>query len=174
MPYCAKCGASVDPNVLFCPSCGSPMGLSAGSPLPPTRTGYPTPQAQPIIRPTGVTILAILEALGGLLLLFGAAALFALSALSGSTSGTSAGGLIGVFGAALGAFLVILALISFAVAYSFWTGKPWGWWLGLILSVLQIISGLITFPVGVLNILIGIIILYYLTRPHVKVWFHKT
>lgn len=105
------------------------------------------------------------------MLLFGALAVFALSAV-GSASG-SGGFLIGVIGVALEIFLVILSLISFAVAYSFWTGKAWGWWLGIILSGLQIISGLITFPAGILSVALGVIILYYMTRPYVKVWFHK-
>ncbi len=104
------------------------------------------------------------------MLLFGAAALFAVSAIAGSIAGVP---MVGAFGAGLGAFLVILALLSFAVAYSFWTGKSWGWWLGLILAVLQIISGIITFPAGILDLVIGFVILYYLTRPHVKVWFHE-
>ncbi|MGI0079348.1 MAG: hypothetical protein ACRECH_06960 [Nitrososphaerales archaeon] len=147
------------------------MGMSSAPQAPPpTPTGYPTPPQRPASRPTGVTILAILEILGGLLLLFGAAALFAVSAIAGSIAGVP---MVGAFGAGLGAFLVILALLSFAVAYSFWTGKSWGWWLGLILAVLQIISGIITFPAGILDLVIGFVILYYLTRPHVKVWFHE-
>lgn len=173
MPYCAKCGASVGQDVTFCPSCGSPVGMPSAS-----QGSMSSPQAFSTMdqmrsgRPTGITILAILEGLGGLLLLFGALAIFALSAVGYASSGTG-GFLVGAVGGAIAVFLVLLALITFAVAYSFWTGKPWGWWLGIILSGLQIISGLITFPAGILNVALGVIILYYLTRPYVKIWFHK-
>jgi len=72
-------------------------------------------------------------------------------------------------GAAVG-FLVIVGLISLAVAYGFWTGSGWGWWLGIILAILQIVS---IFSLNVIGFIIGIIMVYYLTRPHVKAWFHK-
>ena len=109
--------------------------------------------------------MAILEGLGGLVLLLGALAVGAGGALFG--------GPLVLFGGVIAAALVVIALIAFGVAYSFWTGQSWGWWLGLILGVLQVLSGLVTFPAGILGLAIGIIVLYYLTRPHVKAWFHE-
>lgn len=100
-------------------------------------------------RPTGITILAVLAAIGALALIgFGL-----LSSLFG-----------------FGLVFVVFGLVEFAVAYGFWTGASWGWWLGIIAAVLDILS-IVTLDVFAL--IIGIIMLYYLTRPHVKAWFHK-
>jgi hypothetical protein len=100
-------------------------------------------------RPTGITILAILAILGGLAEL-GFGLIFSL------------------FG--FGLIFVVFGLIELAVAYGFWTGASWGWWLGIIGAVLDLIS-IVTFDV--IGFIIGIVMLYYLTRPHVKMWFHK-
>lgn len=34
MPFCSKCGASVDPSTAYCPSCGTPVGASSTVPPP--------------------------------------------------------------------------------------------------------------------------------------------
>ena len=114
-------------------------------------------------RPTGVTVLAILQLLGGLLMLVIAAGLSAVSSFVGR-------GFLIAFGGLISGVLAIFGLIGLATAYAFWTGQSWGWWLGIIAAVLDIIS-IVT--LNVINFVIGIIILYYLTRPHVKSWFHE-
>ena len=151
MPYCPKCGASVDPNTQFCSYCGSPVGQANQSTPPPASTPptFSSGPAQPLIRPTGITILAILAGLGGL-------------------AAIGSGLFLSMFG--IGFVVVIFGLIEFAVAYGFWVGAPWGWWLGLLGALLDIIS---IFSLNVLGLLIGIVMLYYLTRPHVKAWFHE-
>lgn len=153
MPYCPKCGASVDGNSQFCSYCGSPVSEAAQNTPPPTSTPPPFPSGQastqPMLRPTGVTILAILAGLGGL-------------------AAIASGLFLSMFG--IGFVIVIFGLIEFAVAYGFWVGAPWGWWLGIIGAALDIIS---IFSLNVFGLVIGIIMLYYLTRPHVKAWFHE-
>ncbi len=181
MPYCAKCGSSVDPNALFCPRCGSPVDMSATqqtlAPPPFTPSTYTTPPVQPAGRPTGVTILAILQGIAGLVLFLASLAFFVIgaagSAVAGSLGGGITGAIVGVVATVVGVVFLIIALISFAVMYAFWTGKSWGWWVGLILAVIQVLLGIISLPTGVVSLAIGIIILYYLTRPHVKIWFHE-
>lgn len=129
-------------------------------------------------RPTGVTILAILEIIGSVLLLLGAAAFFALGALAGAAlDGDLVGGFFGALGAAIGGVLVVMALIGFLLAYGFWTGKGWAWILGLIFSIIGILLGLVTIignPSSIITIIINGLIIYYLTRPHVKAWFGRT
>jgi len=112
-------------------------------------------------RPTGVTILAILTILGGVFLLIFAAILLAASSFVFLSSGMLVG---------IGAALVVFALISFGVAYGMWTGAKWAWWLGIIVAILDIIS-IISF--NVIGLIVGLVMLYYLTRAHVKVWFHE-
>ena len=175
--FCQNCGKEISDNAAFCPSCGRATAVSnasQGGPMPSQRYGAPPPQygapppvygaqMQPRKRPTGVTVLAILTLLGGIFLLIFAAIAFAAGSLISSTG-------LGSIAAGIGAFLIIFALISFAVFYGMWTGTKWAWWLGIIVAILDIIS-IISF--NIIGLIIGIIMLYYLTRQHVKVWFHE-
>jgi len=128
-------------------------------------------------RPTGVTILAILEIIGAILSLLGALAFFALGALVGVVPEAGImGGLFAAVGAVVGGLLLILALVGFVLAYGFWTGKGWAWILGIIFSIIGIIIGLVSIignPSSIIGIIINVLIIYYLTRPHVKAWFGK-
>ena len=127
-------------------------------------------------RPQGVTILAILAAIGGVLgLLAGIFALGIGGAVAAAGSG-ALGGLVGVLG------IVALAqgALALAFAYGAWMLKPWAWTLGIVafglslaLSVLNIIGG---GDIGsqVISIVIGVAILYYLFTPAVKQAFGRT
>ena len=117
-------------------------------------------------RPTGITILAILEILGGLALLLGGAGLALVGAVAGF--GLAAG---------LGGVLFILGFGSFVVAFGLWNGRPWAWTIARALSVINIITSGISIASGgfgsIFGLLIALIIIYYLTRPHVRVYFGK-
>jgi len=147
MPFCSKCGATLDPSVQFCPICGAPVGqLTEASPPAPN---YYSRASMSVQRPAGITILAALAGLGAL--------------------ATLAFGLVfTIFG--FGLIFVAIGLLEFGVAYGFWGGASWAWWLGMIVAVLNILS-IVTF--NVVGLIIGVLILYYLTRPHVKAWFRK-
>lgn len=132
------------------------------------------------VRPLGVTILAILEVLGGLVFLgIGALMLIAASLVTAAT--VSVPYFPFAFPAAIlaavllvyGAVLAILGIFAFVIAYGLWTGKGWAWTLAIILAIIAIIMGLISLPSGIVTILINVIIIYYLTRPHVKEFFGK-
>jgi uncharacterized membrane protein len=45
MPFCSKCGTSVDAGTAFCPSCGAPQGTTSAT-APPIGTVPPSPAAQ--------------------------------------------------------------------------------------------------------------------------------
>ena len=96
-------------------------------------------------RPTGVTILAILQILGGLLYII-------LGAGEGLFLGSAALLFVGI-----GVFALITGLALFA-------GRNWARILVLIAGVLDLFG----IPIGTI---IGIIILYYFTRPHIKAYF---
>jgi len=78
------------------------------------------------------------------------------------------GGLIGV----IGVLLLLIALISFALAWGFWTGQGWAWAVGLGVAVIGIILGFLTLPGGLFRMLIDGLAIYYLTRPYVKRFFN--
>ncbi len=110
-------------------------------------------------RPTGVTVLAVLEILGGIVGL-GAGALLIIGAH-----------------AALGALALIFGILGFVLAIGFLGGKGWAWTLGIVVGVLNIVVSIVETAIGFSSTIIGIIfpiiIIYYLMRPHVKAFFGK-
>jgi hypothetical protein len=160
-------------------------------------------QATPKSRPLGVTIIAILNIIGGVLMLIFGIGLITLgtvlptlppsafnqSQLQGNlTTGQTpipAGAppmalefLLGGVGIAFGAVLVVLAIVSFVVAYGLLKGRRWAWTVTIILSIASIVWNAITLATaanfgGIISIIISGIIIYYLFRPHVKAYFGK-
>ena len=108
------------------------------------------------IRPLGVTIIAILTAIGGIIFL-----------LSGIVSL-----IIGI-----GFLLLALGIAYLVMAYGLWNGRGWAWTITLILTVIGIIVGIGSLVTGnggaVIGIIIQAIVIYYLYRPNVKVYFGK-
>ena len=133
-------------------------------------------------RPTGVSVLAILAALGGILCLIGGAVLgilagameeFIESAIEdyGATIIPGAGEFISAIVLAIAAVAAIVGILALIDAYGLWIGAGWAWWLTIILSILGIIGGIMSLPGGIISIIIDALIIYYFTRPHVKEFF---
>jgi len=132
-------------------------------------------------RPTGITVLAILAGLGGILLLIGGIIIGVMaSAISDfiKTYATSLGmgvfdvsGIVETFLVAVAAIAFIFGILYIAVAYGFWTGAGWSRMLAIILLILDIIGGLISLPSGIITIIIAGLVLWYLMKPHVKAFF---
>lgn len=130
------------------------------------------------MRPFGVTILAILGFIGAIGC-FAMAGIFAMvgqyippSELGGAAPLVS---LLMTVGSVL---FVVFGLINLVVAYGLWKGASWAWWIFLILLALGIVSSLFMLPQGgvgiaqgIIGIIINGIIIYYITRPHVKEYF---
>ena len=139
--------------------------------------------ASTIRRPTGVTIIAILNIIGGIIMLIGGIAAATVGALLPSLplSQSDLEGVPSIFlgaGAiAIGVILVILGILSFVVAYGLLKGMGWAWTLTLVLSVISIVLNAVSIATGnfggIVSIIISIIIVYYLYRPHVKAFFGK-
>src|SRR6266581_3360233 len=140
-------------------------------------------------RPTGVTVLAVLAILGAIALLFSGAVLIGLGLLLGTLTAsvditsaiTNAGypglaslgvGTISALVIALGAAILILGILYLAVGVGFFGGKRWAWNLGIIVSVIGIVLNVIQMIGGNYSGVVSLII-YYLMRPHVKVFFGK-
>lgn len=103
----------------------------------------------------------MLEVIAALFVLLGAAAFGFIGALGiGSLIGAISG-----FGSAL---LVIIGIILLFGAYGLWLGHRWGYWLGIVVACLGIIS---IATLDVLGFVVGILVLYYLTRKRTKKWF---
>jgi len=126
-------------------------------------------QTTPRERPLGITILAILAAIAGIFGLLGSVALLGLSAASS-----------GLF-MILAIVTLVLSVLYLAFAYGAWTLKPWGWTLGVGLSVASVVITLLGLTQGtqelvgtLINLAISGVILYYLFQPDVKAAFGRS
>ncbi|HYK96088.1 MAG TPA: hypothetical protein VE011_09525 [Candidatus Dormibacteraeota bacterium] len=126
------------------------------------------------VRPTGVTVLAVLAAIGGVLGILGGVALLGLGSLAVAGTGIL-GGAIAIFGL----IAIVQSVLALAFAYGAWTLKPWAWTLGIVaeaigiaLSVLFIINGS-SITSQAISIIIAGAIIYYLMTPAVKAAFGK-
>lgn len=80
----------------------------------------------------------------------------------------------------LGAFSLIMGVLSLVVSYGFLNGKGWSWYLAVIYGFLSVgltvvstilTGGLIDFLTLGISIVIPVLIIVYLFQPHVKAWF---
>ena len=130
-------------------------------------------------RPLGVTILAILAAVVGILGLCGSLAAIGLGSVFGGIIGgrvnAGAGLFVGFLGVILGAIALVIALLELAFAYGAWNLKPWAWLLGITIEVIAGVLALIRLIDGrglaggeVISIALAAFIVYYLLTPDVK------
>jgi hypothetical protein len=119
-------------------------------------------------RPLGVTIIAILTAIGGMV--------FLATGIAGVVAAPSLSDLGGV-AAATGIISLLLGIAYFVMAYGLWKGKRWAWTITLILSVIGIILAIASIALGnvgaIVSIIIHGVVIYYLYRPNVKAFFGK-
>ncbi len=112
-------------------------------------------------RPLGITILAVLALIGGVLNLL---------------AGLGIVGLLPIYGL----LLLILAVAALAFGFGAWTGKPWAWTLGIGLYALNIVLQIVFLLIGwtlissiIIPIVIAVVIIYYLMTPDVKKFFGR-
>ncbi len=126
-------------------------------------------------RPTGVTILAILAIIGGVLGLCGSISLLGLGGLTAVSGEVSTGATAGIFGG-LG---IISSVLYLAFGVGAWLLKPWAWILGVIGAGLSIVSNVLSLVGGgtliaaVIGLIIPVVILWYLFRPEIKAAFGR-
>jgi hypothetical protein len=128
-------------------------------------------------RPSGVTVLVVLEIIVGLILLGGGLLFGILSALVAGVGASELGefsGPLAAISGIIGGIFVVAGLLSFVEAFGLWRGSGCAWILGLILAALGIILGISSLPTGIIYIAIQAVIIYYLTRPYVRQYFGQT
>jgi len=126
------------------------------------------------VRPTGVTILAVLAAIAGvLLLLIGVFTVVVGAAAFGMLTGWLSG--LRFLLEIVGGLMIIMSIKLFLDSWGFYSGKRWSWYLTAIILVLSLISSLFTLMAAavhsILSIIVDVLLLYYLTRPDIKVFF---
>ena len=121
-------------------------------------------------RPTGVTILGILHAIGGA---------FAIVAVLMGVTMMSVGAFQDALMVGAGGFLVVLAVVvgalNFGIAGALFSGRSWGRTIVIILAIISLIVGIITIISGegtpIFSVILNSIILWYMRREHVKAYF---
>ena len=126
------------------------------------------------VRPTGITILVVLEAIVAALLVLGGLALavlgpFVSELIPRPMPGLITGALISFFGV----LLLLFGIAGFIVAWALWTGQGWAWTVAFVLAVVGIIIDLFRLPGGILGILLNGLIAWYLWQPRVKAFYRK-
>ncbi|MDH4215061.1 MAG: hypothetical protein OEV85_14185 [Candidatus Thorarchaeota archaeon] len=110
-------------------------------------SGYSTPSGS---RPLGVTILALLQIIGGMLSLLTGAYIFSFP----------------FFGWIVGVVVVLLALLDLIIGWGLWAMKSWAWMAAIILNIISLIMAIPTFDY--LSIIISLIIILYLQQADIK------
>ncbi len=121
-----------------------------------------------MIRPAGIIVLAVLQALSAI----GWIAIGALVTFGGAFSSIFVRG-TGTFVAIIGLVLLITGMVGIVAAYGLWMGKAWARSVCLVLISISIVfdaMSLIT-GVGLIRLLIDALIIYYITRPKIKEFF---
>jgi uncharacterized membrane protein (DUF2068 family) len=190
--FCINCGQQIPAATRFCMNCGTEQ------PQPSLTTeAIPELKGEKLKagkRPVGVTLLAILEIIGGVFLLLGALVMLSVQALAASIVGALAI-FIRPLLAAITAVLVICAVADLVTGWGLWKGKSWARLAAIILLALGIISPIIALlalsvalklPAGAVwimlqgsisSIIVGIVInalfIYILMRRGAKAFFKK-
>jgi len=123
-------------------------------------------------RPTGVAILAILEAIVGVYYLVAGLGDFLAGTIIRSLMRSGIPyEIIPIVPRVLGTMLIVVGLLSLLFAWGLWTGKGWARTAALVFAILAIILSLLS--LHIIGLVIDAIIVYYLTRPNVKQFFTK-
>lgn len=124
-------------------------------------------------RPSGVALLAVAAAVLGVLALLAAGAWWdaseGLALLPRLHGGERLVALV----------LLVAGLCELVLAYGVWTLRPWAWTLGVVLETVVIVLAVLQLgrlePVRhIITITIGVITLWYLTRPRVRAVFGRS
>jgi hypothetical protein len=127
-------------------------------------------------RPVGITILAILEILIGIVGLLASLVIIGFSALFATLP--TVGSLLRAVGLIIGGVVLFFSFIWLATGVGFLHGRGWSWTLGIIFSILSLLGAIGALTIGLITGGVGGLIfwglmLYYLTRIHVKAFFGK-
>jgi hypothetical protein len=126
-------------------------------------------------RPTGVTILAILAFVGGILSILGALTLLG---LGGILAGAGFGGLAVFFGI----YALVWGALALWIGWGFWQLRPSAWRWGIILMVIGAVITIVQIPLGysggiasaAISVAIDLAVIYYLTTPAVRAAFGQS
>ncbi|MDR0791581.1 MAG: hypothetical protein LBE47_03470 [Methanomassiliicoccaceae archaeon] len=128
-------------------------------------------------RPTFLSIICILLALLGLLLLAAGALLVSVENMAFFKDALAEAGVDefgGIF-TATGAVMIITGLLAIVMVIFLWKGSKIGWFLAVIFLILCLINAIMAFlsvgSLGLVTLLIVIFFLWYFMKPNVREFF---
>jgi uncharacterized membrane protein (DUF2068 family) len=148
-------------------------------------------------RPIGVTIIAILAIIDGIVLLTGGILAVTIvplvsSGLNGALTNitvtdqqgqqvnvqsTGMNGIVATVAIVAGSIAIVLGIVWFVLAWGLLTGKGWAWIITLILAIISVIFSIVGIASGgapsIISLIINGVILYYMYRPNVKSYFGR-
>jgi uncharacterized membrane protein (DUF2068 family) len=127
-------------------------------------------------RPFGVTLLATLEVILGVLVLLGGLTIVVEGFILSDTFPYVRWFPFRII--AIGIALLVFALIDFALAVGLWVGKRWAWIAGLVCATLGIMLGILSLFLRpgtgeLIALVLDLVMLYYLMQPKVQAYFPK-
>jgi hypothetical protein len=143
-------------------------------------------------RPTGVTVIAVLDFIGAAFCVIGGVLMFAGGAMLGSLFGAAANangtpavgaGVMAGMGAALGVIFLLIAALAIVVAMGLLKLKNWARITTIVLAALGLLGSIRNFIGGLGNgaIIMGVIfvayyiwVIWYMLQPNVKQAFGQT
>ena len=117
-------------------------------------------------RPTFLTIICILIAIYGILMLIAGIAIFGLDSFFADW-GVDTGG----FFKAAGVVAIITGIVALVVFFLLKNGNKLGWYLVMIFLILNAVFGLVFGGFGLLALIITIFLVWYFLRPNVRAFF---
>lgn len=135
-------------------------------------------------RPLGVTIIAILLIISGIVMIIGGAGAVAIAPFLPPLAQTEdmmtdaiSEALLSVTAIITGIILLALGIAALFIAYGLIKGRGWAWTAAVVLSIIVVIMSVVSIVTGnigsIISLAINGVILYYLYRPHVKAYFGK-
>lgn len=140
----------------------------------------PPPIASAGVRPTGATVIAVIDGilgvlaiLGGVLVMAGGALLGGIAGSSGANGGAAAGGILAGAGFIFGIIVILVGVLYLAVAYGVWKARGWAWMLGMVVSIIFLVLGVLGLSGGIsvyniIEVVLPAVVIYFLWTPEVK------
>ncbi len=162
--------------------------MTEAAPPPAAPPTMPPPPAMPApatsgtaaVRPMGATVVTVISAIEGVLLILaalvvvlGASMLGGLAGSQAGVDGAAVGGMFAGLGLVFGIIVGAIAALYIAIAYGVWKGRSWAWMLGVVVSIIALVFAVLGLSGGIslsslISLALPAIVLYFLFQPDVK------
>ena len=154
---CPQCGSKLDPDAVFCPKCGFRVKKES-------MVSAPSLAIKRL--PLGLEILIVFGALGAAYYFFSSImAFYAANTIFKYYSEASR------WMSTLGIIWLLLAMFLAATSWGLWNLKEWARKALIVSALLGIVGAIFDIIPGLLGLVYSIVILWYISRPHIKLLF---